>query len=70
MSGSEDLAKRRVPCMASFISPFRIVNAPDSAPWAPTVDNVNKRGWDYTELHRLVGGVDVGLPSPYHMVIA
>ena len=66
----EKLAKRRVPCMAAFISPFRIVNAADSVPWEPTIEDVNKRRWDYAELHRLVGGVDVGLPAPYHMVVA
>jgi hypothetical protein len=35
-----------------------------------TIDDVNKRRWDYAELHRLAGGVDVGMPSPYHMVVA
>jgi hypothetical protein len=70
MHVSEDLARRRVPCMAAFISPFRIVNAPDSAPWRPGIEDVNRRQWDYAELHRLVGGVDVGLPPPYHMVVA
>ena len=70
MRVSEILAKRRVPCMAAFLSPFRIINAPDSPPWAPTIDDVNRRRWNYAELHRLVGGVDVGLPAPYHMVVA
>ena len=70
MRFSEELAKHRVPCMAAFISPFRIVSAADSVPWEPTIEDVNKRRWDYAELHRLVGGVDVGLPAPYHMVVA
>jgi hypothetical protein len=70
MPVSDELAKRRVPCMAAFISPFRIVNALDSTQWAPTLDDVNSRRWDYAELHRVVGGVDVGLPGPYHMVVA
>jgi hypothetical protein len=56
--------------MAAFISPFRIVNAPGSPQWAPTIDDVNNRRWDHAELHRLAGGVDVGMPSPYHMVVA
>ena len=67
---SADLTKRRVPCMAAFISPFRLVNAAHSTPWTQTVEDANKGRWDYVELHRLVGGVDVGLPSPYHMVVA
>jgi hypothetical protein len=56
--------------MAAFISPFRIVSAADSVAWEPTIEDVNKRRWDYAELHRLVGGMDVGLPAPYRMVVA
>ena len=25
--------------------------------------------WDYVELHRMVGGIDVGLPAPFHMAV-
>jgi hypothetical protein len=56
--------------MAAFISPFRLVSVASSKPWTPTIEDVNKGQWDYVELHRLVGGVDVGLPPPYHMVVA
>lgn len=66
----EILAKRRVPIMLTYISPFRIVNAPDSLPWNIEIRQINHGTWDYVELHRLVGGLDVGLSKPYHMVIA
>jgi len=56
--------------MAAFISPSRVVNPADSAPWTHSIEDVNRRRWDYAELHRLVGGVDIGPPPPYHMVVA
>ena len=66
----ESLAKRRVPCMVAFLHPFRLVNGPGSPPWNVTVEDVNHLAWDYAALHELVGGVDVGLPAPYHMVFS
>jgi hypothetical protein len=63
-------AKRKVPAMVAYISPFRLVDGPDSLPWEITIEQVNKGGWDYVALHELVGHVDVGLAPPYHMVIA
>ena len=56
--------------MVAYISPFRLVNGPDSPPWVITIEQVNKGGWDYVALHELVGHVDVGLAPPYHMVVA
>jgi hypothetical protein len=66
----ESLAKRRVPCMVAFIHPFRIVNASESPPWDVTVEDVNRHAWDYVALHELVGGANVGLPEPYHMLVS
>lgn len=66
----EELSKRRTPCMVAYLHPFRIVNGSESLPWNVTIDDVNNRQWDYIELHRVVGGLDVGLPAPYHMVVA
>jgi len=63
------LAKRRVPCMVAFLHPFRLVNGPTSPTWDLKVEDVNRREWDYVELHRLVGGIDVGMTPPYHMVV-
>ncbi len=65
----EELAKRRVPCMVAYLQPFRLVNGPDSTPWHVTIDEVNGGSWDYVALHELVGGIDVGLEPPYHMVV-
>ena len=69
-SDKSTLEKRRVGCMVTFINPFRIVDGPESAPLGVTVEDVNHRTWDYVALHEIVGGVDVGLPAPYHMVLA
>ena len=69
-SDSEALAKRRVQCMVAFIHPFRIVDGPESPPWAVTIEDVNRHAWDYAALHELVGGVDIGMPAPYHMVFS
>ena len=63
------LAKRRVPCMVTFLHPFRIVNGPDSQAWKVSIEDVNSNAWDYVALHEVVGGIDVGLKPPYHMVV-
>ncbi|HEV7684230.1 MAG TPA: hypothetical protein VGO68_19095 [Pyrinomonadaceae bacterium] len=67
----EELIKRRVPALIAYLSPFRIVEKDDaSEPWSATIEQVNAGTWDYISLHEVMGGVDVGLASPYHMVIA
>lgn len=67
----EELAKRRVPALITYLSPFRIVEKDDtSEPWSATIEQTNGNCWDYVALHEVIGGVDVGLASPYHMVIA
>ena len=37
-SDQESLDKRRVPCMVSFLSPFRLVNSPALQPWNVTIE--------------------------------
>jgi hypothetical protein len=69
-SDAEDLAKRRVPCMIGYLHPFRIVEAETLEPWNCTIEQVNAKAWDYAALHEMAGGLDVGLPAPYHLVIA
>jgi hypothetical protein len=67
----DDLAKRRVPALMTYLSPFRIVEKDvDVEPWSATIEEVNGSTWDYVALHELVGGVDVGLTRPYHMAVA
>jgi len=70
-AGGDDLAKRRVPSLITYLSPFRIVEKDETTPrWTATIEQVNRREWDYVSLHEIVGGLDVGLPAPYHMVVA
>ena len=67
----EDLAKRCVPALVAYLSPFRIVGKDvDVEPWSATIEEVNGGTWDYVALHEVVGGLDVGLPRPYHMIVA
>ena len=61
--------QRRIPCLVAFLHPFRIVNAPGSPEWTVSLDQINGGTWDYAALHEIVGGLDVGLESPYHMVV-
>ena len=55
--------------MIAYLHPFRLVQIEGQAPWNTTIEQINRHGWDYTALHELVGGIDVGLQSPYHLVI-
>lgn len=65
----ENVAKRRVRCLISYLSPFRIVTSADHQAWEVDVEGINHRKWDYVALHEMIGGVDTGLPYPYHMAI-
>jgi len=67
---SDELAARRVPALVSYLHPFRLVEVEGAKPWKLTIENVNKADWDYVALHEVVGGLDVGLTSPYHLVVA
>lgn len=66
----EALARRRVGCLITYLSPFRIVTSETLTPWAATIDEVNSRTWDYQALHEMAGGIDVGLAPPFHLVVA
>ena len=68
-ANKNSLEERRVACLVSYLHPFRIINTPNSPDWDVTIDEVNSHTWDYVALHELVGGVDVGLESPYHMTV-
>ena len=63
------LKERRVPCLVAFLHPFRIIDAAESPNWSVSIDQINTGSWDYVALHEIVGGIDVGLESPYHMVV-
>lgn len=67
---ADDLAKRRVPCFIGYLHPFRIVETDTLQAWACTIEQVNGRSWNYAALHEMVGGLDVGLAPPYHLVVS
>ena len=64
-----ELEERRIRCLVAFLHPFRIVDGPTSPEWNVTIDQVNTMSWDYAALHEMVGGIDVGLDAPYHLVV-
>jgi len=68
-SDEEALRRRRVPCMIAYLHPFRLVDAESEITWDATIEQINTCSWDYVALHKLVGGIDVGLEKPYHLVI-
>ena len=65
----DTLRARRVPCLVSYLHPFRIVDAPKSPKWSVSLEQINTGTWDYVALHEIVGGIDVGLEAPYHMIV-
>jgi hypothetical protein len=66
---TNQIAKRRVPCLIAYLDPFRIVEHDTLSPWQATLEEVNALRWDYVKLHEIVGGIDVGLEAPYHLVV-
>ena len=64
-----ELEARRVPCLVTYLHPFRIVDGPASLNWSASIDQINRTTWDYASLHEVVGGIDVGLEAPYHMIV-
>jgi hypothetical protein len=60
---------RRVPAIVTYIHPFRIVESKTLDKWSISIEQVNRRDWEYVKLHEIAGGIDVGLPAPYHMLI-
>ena len=65
----DKLQARRIPCLIAFLHPFRIVDGPDTPEWCVSLDQINTATWDYVSLHEMVGGIHVGLESPYHMIV-
>jgi hypothetical protein len=66
---TETPAPRRVPALVTYLSPFRIVERTSVNTWDASIDQINLGTWDYVKLHEIVGGIDVGLDPPYHMVV-
>ena len=34
------------------------------------MEDIGTLSWDYVALHRIIGGIDVGLPNPFYLVVA
>ncbi len=60
---------RRVPALIVYLRPFRMIQSDAIDNWSATIQEVNSRRWDYVKLHEIVGGIDVGLEAPYHMLV-
>jgi hypothetical protein len=60
---------RRVSAMIAYLHPFRLIESEMLQEWTATIDQINRRTWDYIKLHEIAGGLDVGLPTPYHMLV-
>jgi hypothetical protein len=58
-----------VSAMIVYLHPFRIVTGNSLIPWKTSLDEINGGNWDYVKLHEIAGGVDFGLPTPYHLLI-
>ena len=60
---------RRITAMITYLHPFRIVEGEGLEPWSASIEQVNQAEWDYVQLHEIAGGIKVGLPAPYHMLV-
>ncbi|MET4716138.1 hypothetical protein ABIF63_000241 [Bradyrhizobium japonicum] len=60
---------RRVPALISFLHPFRLIDNEETENWQPSLEDINQNNWDYVALHKIVGGADVRLPPPFHLVV-
>lgn len=60
---------RRVAAMVIYLHPFRMIESEALEEWTTSIEQINRRGWDYVKLHEIAGGIDVGLSSPYHMLV-
>ncbi|MGV3635690.1 MAG: hypothetical protein ACO1NY_15185 [Pseudorhodoplanes sp.] len=74
MSNAEEGAKtiqvpRRIPALITYLHPFRLIQGEGIAEWETSIDEINESRWDYVKLHEIVGGLDVGLPQPFHLVV-
>jgi hypothetical protein len=60
---------RRIPAMVTYLNPFRMIESKVLDKWETSIEQINAHGWEYEKLHEIAGGIDVGLPAPYHMLI-
>lgn len=71
----KDLAKsflyfpRKTRVMTAYLHPFRMIESERLDPCNITMDEVNNLSYDYIKLHEIADGLDVGLESPYYMLV-
>jgi hypothetical protein len=58
--------KDSVPVITANFSPLRFVLRSEDDLWAPTLDQINNRDYDYVKLHRMSTFFDVGI-APYSL---
>jgi hypothetical protein len=66
----EILARRVFHGTAIYLSPFRLIDFSGCEPLKYTMQELSSYDWDYVALHRISGGIDIGLPEPYYMLVA
>jgi hypothetical protein len=66
---TETTMPRRVPALITYLRPFRLIEKTSEKTWDASIEQINTRTWDYVKLHEIVGGLDVGLASPYSMYV-
>lgn len=58
--------KYQIPVITANFSPLRFVLKDTADAWAPTLENINNRDYDYVKLHRSSTSLDIGI-APYSM---
>jgi hypothetical protein len=57
-----------VPVVTGNFAPFRLVLRDGYDKWAPSLDQINSRSYDYVKLHRASMFVDIGI-APFSLVV-
>lgn len=59
--------KEQVPVITGNFSPLRLVMR-DQDVWDPSIDDINRKTYDYVKLHRLSTFIDIGI-APFSMAV-
>jgi len=61
---------QHIPIIIANTSPFRLIKRNEEDIWAPTIDEINDRKYDYVKLHRLSGFINAGISLKFPMAVA
>lgn len=61
-----DLLKEPVPIITANYNPLRFIMRNELDVWTPTLEEINKRSYDYVKLHRSSFAIDIGI-APFSM---